>query len=444
MSINHFECKQVMKTNLISFSIAICFFILITLIFPARAEDKGPNVEITVSLVNVWVKAIDASGASVRGLKASDFEIREDGKTVPIDCFEEIDNEGIAESEAPKIPKVGERFVLYLDLLNTRATDFAFVRSRLMEFLNQIESQKRELMVVALLPSGKLVVVSPYTSNIPPIKMMLDQAKGNAQLVAEVKNNETQIMTLMERLEVEEPPIMSIQDLANSSSNRSVIKNNEILRSAYGLVQEIGAGEHRRAELSMAALQSLGVHLARQAEDSHTIVVYLSGGFNSDPGRHYYDLIERTAEKKGLLFDRQVYAMRAGKSDSQFFDVQNLVRKTIGVLNRLNVTLYSIGTRGLEASQDATSKRAPDIHEVLETATDFQGPLRQMADETGGISFTNSSNFKFGFDQVINDLKHYYLLCYYPPEHGSPKFHEIKLSSHSSGVKLRYRSGYFD
>lgn len=423
----------------------IAFIIPAIFLLTATADEKSPGVEITVSLVNVWVKAVDGSGASVKGLKASDFEMNEDGKPVSIDCFEEIDNEGLAETETPKAPKVGQRYVLYLDLLNTKSTDFLFVKSRLMEFLNQIESQKWELMVVALLPTGKLVIVTPYTSYIPPIKMMLDQAKGNASLVAEEKNEEMQIMSLMDRLEVEEPPIMSIDELVRRSRDVTVIKNNQMIKSAYGFVQQIVETENRRAELSTAALQSLGVYLAKQAEDSHTVVVYLSGGFNADPGRHYYDLIERTAEKKGLLFDRQVFAMRVGKPESQHLDVENLVKKTIGVLNRLDVTLYSIGARGLEASIDASSGRRPDTNEVLETATDFQGPLRQMADETGGISFANSSNFKFGFDQMMNDLKHYYLLCYYPPTHDQEgKFHEIKVSTHHSGTKLRYRYGYID
>ena len=82
--------------------------------------------------------------------------------------------------------------------------------------------------------------------------------------------------------------------------------------------------------------------------------------------------------------------------------------------------------------------------DAFQVAGDFQGSLTQMAAETGGMSFVNSSNFKFGFDQVMNDLKHYYLFCYYPPAHDQKKFHEIKVVCHRDGAKLRYRSGYYD
>jgi VWFA-related protein len=210
------------------------------------------------------------------------------------------------------------------------------------------------------------------------------------------------------------------------------------------LVRTITSNQKSRAQMTMAALSSLGIYLARKGEDAHTIILYVSGGINTDPGRHYNDLVERAAEQKGMLQNRQVFLIRTGQERSETFDIHALVRNTIGVLNRLNITLYSVSTSGLPTSVDAAVLRTNLTSESFKTATDYQGSLVQMANETGGLPFVNSSNFKVGFDSIFEDLQHSYLLCYYRPDHEERKFHEIKLKCKKAGTNLRYRAGYWD
>jgi hypothetical protein len=68
-----------------------------------------------------------------------------------------------------------------------------------------------------------------------------------------------------------------------------------------------------------------------------------------------------------------------------------------------------------------------------------------ISEETGGISFRNSLNFKFGFTQVMNDLDHQYLVCYNAPPHKEKgEYHKIKVKTKAKGVDLRHRIGYID
>jgi VWFA-related protein len=81
----------------------------------------------------------------------------------------------------------------------------------------------------------------------------------------------------------------------------------------------------------------------------------------------------------------------------------------------------------------------------LDFARDYQDSLSHIAQETGGLSFQNSQNFKVGFDSVLTDLNHQYLLCYRPPDHKKQgQYHSIKIVSKRPGVNIRHRLGYED
>jgi VWFA-related protein len=68
--------------------------------------------------------------------------------------------------------------------------------------------------------------------------------------------------------------------------------------------------------------------------------------------------------------------------------------------------------------------------------------LQQVADETGGISISNSQNFKAGFQRILKDFEHQYILCYTPPPQKKEGYRKIKVEVKRPGVKLRYRQGY--
>jgi VWFA-related protein len=422
-------------------------FIVLLAIFAFSGVLFSRDVEVFVALVDVWVKAVDDSGEPIKDLKAEDFEVYEDGKKVAIECFEQRVHD-ITQEPASKIDP--PKFVVYLDLLNTEVPHLALIRSRLFEFLDQMAPYSYEVMVVALVPDGKIGVVTPFTRNSYQVKAAIEKAKGNGALSAEQRNSESQIRSLMDQIEEERDPIMSIEDLVRPDAEQPgemgvIEKNTQTLRSAYGLAYEYSRVERQRGEVTLRALETLGVYLVQNKnEGAHTIVLYISGGFNSEPGRHYYELIDRIAEKKGLVFDRQVFAIRSGKREPERFNVLELLRGTVGKLNRLNVTLYSMSTRGMSLLADSSTARSADsVGDNLQVEANLQDSLKQLAAETGGLAFTNSQNFKAGFDDIAKDLEHNYVLCYSPPGKEKKAYHEIKVVCKRPGVKLRYRKGYF-
>ena len=66
-----------------------------------------------------------------------------------------------------------------------------------------------------------------------------------------------------------------------------------------------------------------------------------------------------------------------------------------------------------------------------------------MSVETGGF-LSEFTEFRVGFDKILGDLGHQYLICYSPPKHKANSVHKIKVESKKKGVKLRHRTGYYD
>jgi hypothetical protein len=79
---------------------AVC---LAVLVFVAAPRAQQPPAPVTVDVV-----VLDNSGKPVTGLKAGDFEVRDDGRSVPIQGFEAVTRDGMT-------PATGRRVVLLLD-----------------------------------------------------------------------------------------------------------------------------------------------------------------------------------------------------------------------------------------------------------------------------------------------------------------------------------------
>jgi VWFA-related protein len=407
---------------------------------PAWSEDY----EVEVSTVTVWLRALDSSGAPLKGLQSKDFVILEDGNRVESTCFEEV---SLEEPESPEATPIAEtagtmkKFVLFLDLYNVSPAEMGFIRPRLREFLQQIQG-KGEVMIAALVPPGKLGVVAQYTSDFQKITAIINQAKGNGSRDADAKGNEDKIVSVLEEISSEEDPPESVDDLTRVSPQ--IEMNSRLFISAFNMAHAFMREDIRRAELSVKALESFGNYLSSKHQGDHVTIVYLSGGYSGDPGRRYYDLINKFADDHGLTRNAFVFAVRVPNSKKQeSFDVHELVKDAIGRLNRLNVTVYAVNTRGMALSRDNTSRLEALTTDVSKMVADFQDPLIQIANETGGLSFHNSQNFQVGFDSILSDLQHHYVLCYTAPEHKKKgKYHEIKISAGVPGIKLRHRRGY--
>jgi VWFA-related protein len=295
-----------------------------------------------------------------------------------------------------------------VDLFNTLQSEYLNIRPSIEEFVNQVTGNGWSVMVSGLTTKGKLVVMLQYTKNSDRVKAVLSGLQANTRRDLIILRNERELLDLLE------------SGLPQAKSQ------------AFRLAKTYARQEKQLSRYSLEAMEAFANYLHGFHQREHLVILFISGGFNSDPGRHYHDALIRIT---GIEPDATTFPEAVRETD---FDIVKEVQDSIGRLNRMDMTVYTINTRGMNVI-GTTQFRDNEF------AQDYQDSLAQIADETGGLFFQNSNNFKLGFDRVLNDLDHQYLLCYDPPKHmPSGKYHRIRVVVKKPGIQLRHRQGYVD
>lgn len=382
----------------------ICIFILLLMCATLRAQEN-PDYEVSVTTITVWVKVVDSAGNPVEGLTASDFELYEDKQKVETNCFEEIkqaDTPATAgASQGSSTGTFKQKFVIYLDLLNTSSNEMKSLKPQLKTFLASIAARKPEVMLTALLPTQRLGIVAPFTTDLKRISVLIDKAPANS--------------------------MRDTVEISRMNDMRKAIEGNgdliDAVRDGYKLADGFANQDQQRSEFTLAALESFASHLSNLNFGDHVVILYISGGFSSDPGRQYFDMVDDLLNDTSSSEEMQALSMHRRPN----FDFNKELQKSIGKLNRYNVTISTLDAQGMDST------------------VEYRDSLVQMAQETGGISFSNSRNFGEGFNRILTDLKQQYVVCYSPPPHPKPgEYHTIKVTCKRPGVTIRHRDGYVE
>ncbi len=406
--------------------------LILALFLPVTAEDY----EVTVTTVTVWVKATDGSGKPAMGLTKGDFELLEDGQKVSLTCFEETalaSSEGVAspqvEQTKPTVPDANRKQIVFLfDLENTSQNEFVHLKKKAGEFLEQL-SKSWDITLVSLIPGAMNVDVERSQDPVL-IRTKLDKITANNFRDLEALKNRRELGAAL-----------------RNARGLPKDKVPQVIGEFCTTARDYALLEKRQSMGWMNSLRQFDQYIKKQTPDVHKVVLFFSGGISSNPGRQYFDMIRQSDLMRDLVRDEFDAAREFPEcEDEGGNDLQKDFKKLVGQLNRYNITFYSVSSRGpindlLETVRERDRQYKPGDLDFLKEYQDF---LAVIADETGGVYFGNSLNFKRGFDAILSDLNHQYLLCYKPPVHKKEGHHSIKVKSQKPGVKLRHRSGYFD
>jgi VWFA-related protein len=351
-----------------------------------------------------------------------------------ITCFDEIGGSEMSAQtstldqesfESPQtLPKPSKRrLILFLDLFNTSVAEYQRAKRMTDDFLKKVDSNIWDVMLAAIINTGRAGVVVPFGHDIKSISQQLQLLKPNVQRDFSVNSRKRQITELLKT-------------------------DGTQIEQAYRLASSFARLEKMESEKSIQSFVQLAQFLQKKVSDERVIVVYISGGINLQPGRVYYDIVNQFAGLGSSNQDYTEFALTLPSSVREpNFDIDRKITQSIGVLNKQNITVYCMNTRGSANPADDNIYEQDRTFIVNDSSflKDYQESLDQIADETGGISFRNSNNLTQGFRDILQDSKHQYVLCYKPPDHKDKgRYHKIKVISLKSEVHLRFRKGYVD
>ncbi|MBM3810139.1 MAG: VWA domain-containing protein [Acidimicrobiia bacterium] len=370
----------------------------------AQQPEPELKLSVTTNLVIVNVSVQDRDGKPIAGLKATDFQILEDGKPQNIAVFEYQR----LETEAAPAPA----------LAASPATPKPDISP---SSPGQIRYKDRRLMVLYFDFSGM-----PQPDQIRAQEAALrfiDHQMSASDLVS--------IMSFSNKLQV-------LQDFTeNREQLRTVIAGFRIGETSE-LAAEATTGNEEEGEETGAAFE---------ADETEFSI------FNTDRKLGALEtatkMLASLPEKKALVY----FSSGVGKTG---VENHSQLRSTINAAVRSNVAFYPVDAQGLMASAPAgdASQGSPRGTSIFtgqaqrsrgERRQNQQETLFTLAEDTGGKALLDNNDLSVGIRQAQTDIASYYILGYYstnPAEDGKYRRLKVNLPSQPR-AKLDFRSGYF-
>ena len=158
--------------------------------------------------------------------------------------------------------------------------------------------------------------------------------------------------------------------------------------------------------------------------------------------------LERVDQRKSLLYF-------SGGLTRQGIENQASMRAATNEAMRANMAIYSVDSRGLEALppvgnastgslRGTAAYSGASMQSNLNSNFASQETLATLSSDTGGKAFFDSNDFAPAFQQIQHDTEAYYIVGFHSTNtarDGSYRHLTVKLNR--SDVKLDYRQGYF-
>ena len=362
------------------------------------------KVQTDIVLTNVVVRD-KKTGEVVKGLKASDFTILENGKPQKIASF---DYQNVDEAAVLRENSTVTGKATIADLLNR---DFAATPEALRDH--------------------RLIVVFFDLSSMQPED--IDRAVEAAQDYVNKKMQPADLVALVSMA----TGLSMDQDF--TSDKAALLK---------------GLGKYNGTEGTGFANGNEGGNSGGTADDASSFTADDSeyNALNTD--RELYAIrtiaksLERVDQRKSMLYF-------SGGLTRQGIENQASMRAATNEAVKANMAVYSVDSRGLEAMPPVGNASKGSLRGTaaysggamqsnLDANFGSQETLATLSSDTGGKAFFDSNDFAPAFQQVQHDTEAYYIVGFHSTNtarDGSYRHLTVKLSR--SDVKIDYRPGYY-
>ena len=378
---------------------------------------QQPTFRADINYVRVDVIVNDDKGAPVTDLKATDFEVLEDGKPQSIDQFRLVRVDGNPVPGAPPPRELRNRideeieiakddvrlFVFFFDDYHVRLGNSLSVKEDLIRF---VQTQLRPNDIV-----GMMYPLTPVDG--------ISFTRNPNTIISAIQNFEGRKFDYRPRNLFEE----------------------QYARAPSEVVEQL------RNEVVMTALRGLSTKLGGLRE-GRKAVLFISEGFTAmlPPQLRNADASQgRMGQFPGAI------SPMTGEKDPReetaaFFaesDLNSKLRDVFTAANRNNTAIYSVDPRGLTPFEFGIDE-AVGPNQDARTLRMTQDSLRSLSEETDGRAIVNRNDLLPGLAQIVRDSSYYYLLGYNSTQAPSDgKFHEITVRLKRRNVDVRARKGYW-
>jgi VWFA-related protein len=415
---------------------------------PATKDEQDDVVRITTSLVQLDA-VVTKDGKQITDLTADDFEISEDGRPQTITHFSYISNvpataEVTPNNPPPPEPRTSTASVLpavirpretrrtiaiVVDDLGISLESMSPVKHQLRKFVDE-QLQPNDLVAI-IRTGGEVGSLQQFTTDRRLLYRAIESLRWN--LCSRVGNSAL-------------APAPSMTVPSNTLGTG---------QNAVGLCANVHGGPLKSTVRALRfILQGMRDLPGRKS------MVLLSDNLPLDIPD--LDSLERGPIKPQAPGSDDPNADKVRGIDETHFGNEGVLRRTAEIANRSSVVIYSVDTRGIQASGlTATDNLTPSgpvtrpagtgylstsalrmLNDRRAQMQDARGGMSLLARQTGGFLISNANDF--GLPRMMQDQEGYYLIGYRPSgETFNRAFHHIKARVKRPGLALRTREGFF-
>lgn len=395
-----------------------------------------PTIRTRADLVMVDAVVVDGAGRHVRGLRASDFVVRDRGQPQAIASFDEVANAR---------PPARERAALSGAVRDVGS--------------NQLSASDRLVVMVV----DDLHIYKDRTDRAKTLAARVLDALGPGSSMAILFTSGQRSTRVTDDMQVLRAAVESTRGRQSWRRPHAAIDRQRSERIDPGMSAEAQLGIVSRAQeaslqqffdnMTQYKLLEDAARLLRTSDARRKAFVLLSEGIGKDLSGLFAAMAPPVQAPGGG--EAYVSGDAGGLMAVRPNDYHDAaVIATMESLWRAGVATYAIDPRGKVESNDLAREcfpaPRPGNDPCSEGLTDWHSPVRQaqhglemMTEASGGFAITNTDDFTSGLERIADDLDHYYLLGFYPGDPSGRRFRplEVVVPGHPDW-KVRARRGY--
>ncbi len=415
---------------------ALC--LVLGLVSPAPAQEQ-PRTTVRetadVSLVEVPVHVIGRDGKPIAGLKASDFEVEDDGARQTVLGIDVVDlnRRGETAGSAEPTPAAGRRhFFLLFDLSFSKPLQIVRAREAAARFIGG-----------AMGPEDLAAVAT--TSVEHGARLLVTFSSDRRQLLAAIaavglpRAEEPVIDPLMFTFIV--PGDVSASRPPSGESTRpdsragSLIDPN--LARAYTVMAQKAEDGYTLGRVQQHLTDMDSLALALDLVEGRKTIVFFSQGFDNRllvgslaRGRSAQD----TQAENDALFTGRFTELDSERRSANA-PLQRRLDATLALFQRSDCIVYPIDLAGL--GEEGGSSLTSNVH--------GEDVLFALANGTGGEVLKNNNDFDMQMRRIGEKTSLTYVLTFRPTKRsGQGAFHPLKVRVKAKGARVSARAGYYE
>ncbi|HXY39601.1 MAG TPA: VWA domain-containing protein [Vicinamibacteria bacterium] len=419
---------------------------LVALLSPPPSPAQQPSFPSAVGLVRIDVVVADSHGRPVEGLRASDFELFEDGRPQRIDSFEAVVVRGrpspASAVDAPRparlAPKDGAQFVVFYDDLHLTPADTLPAREAIRRFLAEGARPGDRVTVVA--PAQGLWWTARLPDGQPDLLALTEKLQGRRLR----GNGSLDYQGMLVHQRAEDGMLASQLPGALAGTARQIEKRREDESQLERRLTNDTAGtriDAPRSRLAGGPADLVGMGDPVQSADLEA--EYYDG---SRLNRLSLEAMRQTVAALAFVPGRKSLVL---VSDGMVDDPELRQYAQVVEAARLsNTVVYFLDVRGLQTPAPFLERELPDAA-ALQDRLAFDALVRngaavgaeRLADETGGRTL-HGNRLADGLLRVAAEAHGYYLLGYQPADATRHGVRRLEVRVRRPGVEVRSRPGW--